>query len=427
MSAGQIVVATSIPPTLSRRNAGRAIDADYQRLCIRSWLKCGFRVLSINHPDEIADLAASYPDVSFIPTQRDASAMSGRRTPYIADLLRALIEAEGDVVGVINSDLVFEPSAAWRASLPGLVGDAVVTGQRHDATSLLDGTFRKYYWGFDFFFFDSKTARDLIETAMPFAMGLAWWDYWFPAASSLKGRRVLTLERPTVAHLIHKEPQLDDSWRALAIDFAKFAMAESGKYRGVLPAAVNAVLPLCRELASMPELRWRNRGADTQIGQIAVQFIPAITRDSTSVPVDDGGSVQASRDLRPTNVFHRFAERLAAGEALERAKRLEREGRVSEAQDHFQHAYDLTPEDFDLLCAFGEFRLREGDRAGAIELLRRAMAKESDSRAPYRGLAIALYQSGRQAEAREVLGIALSKWPDSLEAKELMSKFATGP
>ena len=48
---------------------------------------------------------------------------------------------------------------------------------------------------------------------MPFAMGLAWWDYWLPAALSLKGRQVLTLDRPTVAHLIHKEPSLDDSWR----------------------------------------------------------------------------------------------------------------------------------------------------------------------------------------------------------------------
>src|SRR5688572_3989433 len=222
MNNEAIAVATSIPPRLSRRDAGRTIDGAYQTLCIRSWLACGFRVISVNHPDEIPALAAAYPEVSFTATERNASAVSGRRTPYVADLLRALVDAPEIVLGIINSDLVFEPSAAWQTWLPGVTADAVVTGQRHDASSLLEGTFRKYYWGFDFFFFDRRSARDLLETATPFAMGLPWWDYWLPAALSLRGRQVLTLERPTVAHLIHKEPSLDDGWRQLAMSFATF-------------------------------------------------------------------------------------------------------------------------------------------------------------------------------------------------------------
>jgi tetratricopeptide (TPR) repeat protein len=425
MSAEEIVVATSIPPSLSRRNAGRAIDADYQRLCVRSWLDCGFRVVSINHPDEIADLAASYPDLSFVPTERDASAIAGRRTPYIADLLRALIETQGAALGIINSDLVFEPSTAWRTWLPGAVHDAVVMGQRHDANSLLTGSFRKYYWGFDFFFFDVKAALDLVETATPFAMGLAWWDYWLPAAASLKGRSIVALERPTVAHLVHKEPQLDDGWRQLAIEFAKFIRAGAGKYRGVLPPSVSAVLPLCNELAQMPELRWRNRGADRQIGQIAVQFVPAITRNVTTVPAYEGLTVPAiADDLLLANVFRRFAERLSAGEALERAKQLEQEGRIADARSHFQFAFERTPEDSDLLCAFGEFRLRQGEWPGAIELLREAIRDESDNRTAYRSLAVALYQGNRRPEARDVLEAALCKWPDFLDARELMAKLA---
>ncbi|MGH8508566.1 MAG: tetratricopeptide repeat protein, partial [Gammaproteobacteria bacterium] len=407
------------------RNAGHEIDADYQRLCIRSWLDCGFRVLSINHPDEIGGLAASHPDISFIPTERDASAISGRRMPYIADLLRALIERDGAVAGIINSDLVFEPSAAWRGWLPGAVRDAVVTGQRHDATSLFTGTFRKYYWGFDFFFFDIKTAGDLIETAMPFAMGLAWWDYWLPAAASLKGRHVMTLERPTVAHLIHKEPQLDDSWRQLAMSFANFIMSEAAKYRGVLPPAVSAVLPLCRDLAQMPELRWRNRGADAQIGQIAVQFIPAITRDSTNVPADAGGVAKpTSGDWSSADVFSRFAERLSAGEALERGKQMERQGRVVEARGDYQYAFERTPEDCDLLSAFGGFRLRQGDWIGASELLRKAIENDPNNPSTHCNLAVALHRGNRRTEAREVLEGALSRWPNSTDARELMAKFS---
>ena len=424
-----IVVATSIPPVLSRRNAGRAIDSEYQKLCLRSWLDCGFRVVSVNHLDEIAGLAAIYPEVSFVATNRDASAVSGRRTPYIADLLCALIDAPEPVVGIINSDIVFEPSPAWQTWLPRAVGKAVVTGQRLDATSLLAGTFRKYYWGFDFFFFDIKSARYLVDTAMamPFAMGLAWWDYWLPAALSLAGRHIVTLERPTVAHLIHKEPQLDDSWRQLAIHFAKFIVTEATKHGGTLPPGVSAVLPLARALSQMPEQRWRNRGADAEIGQIAVQFIPAITTNAVSVPaLQDPIAAGSPDEISPPSVFRRFDERLAAGEALERAKRLAREGRVLEASGNFEYALDRTPLDVDVLSAFGEFRVRRGDAAGAIDLLRRAVKNNPEGPAVYAVLAIALDQCERRAEAIETLEDALSRWPDFGEARALISKMSIG-
>ena len=425
MSAGQIAVATSIPPGLLRRNAGHAIDNAYQRLCLNSWLDCGFRVMSVNHPDEIPDLAQAYPEVSFVPASGDASAVSGRRTPYIADLLGTLIEAPEPVTGIINSDLVFEPSPSWQTWLPNTVGDAVVTGQRHDATSLLDGTFRKYYWGFDFFFFDHKSARDLLETASPFAMGLPWWDYWLPAALSLKGRRVLTLERPTVAHLIHKEPSLDDGWRQLAMNFASFIVEEAAKCRGPLPQGVSEVLPLCRSLTQMPELRWRNRGADTEIGQIAVHYVPAIIRTVPTVP---GGNIEVATPtpdtLAPATVFNRFTERLSSGEALERAKHLERERKVSEAEANFRYAFNRTPRDFDLLCAFGEFLLRQGNAAGAADLLRRAIESDPDNRAPHGPLAIALYQSVGRSEAIDVLAKGIAKWPDFEPLRDLMTKIS---
>src|SRR5262245_29506916 len=323
MTGGTIAVATSIPPILSRRNAGRAIDSDYQRLCIRSWRDCGFRIVSVNDAEEIPALAGAYPEISFIAADRNASAISGRKTPYIADLLSPLLEAPEPVVGIINSDVVFEPSSAWQAWLPRVASDALLTGQRHDATSLLDGTFRKYYWGFDFFLFKREAAYELLETAMPFAMGLSWWDYWLPAAFALKGRQVLTLERPAVAHLIHKEPYLDDSWRELAVNFATFVAQQTANSRTPLPAGMAALLPLCREIAQMPEGRRRNRNADAQISQIAVQFIPAITRKVVSAPMDEAKAASlSSSTMIPGGVFQRFEERLSAGEALERAKRL---------------------------------------------------------------------------------------------------------
>ena len=106
-----IAVATSIPPSLTRRDNGEVLP-DYQDLCVQSWIGNGFRVLSINDPDEIPALARRYPDVTFVATTRNASEWTGRKNPYIADLLLALNQADEPVLGIINSDLLFEPSLA---------------------------------------------------------------------------------------------------------------------------------------------------------------------------------------------------------------------------------------------------------------------------------------------------------------------------
>jgi tetratricopeptide (TPR) repeat protein len=397
------------------------MDSEYQTLCVRSLLDCGFRVLSINHADEIPALAAGYPQVSFIEATRDASAIWGRRTPYIADLLHALMNAPEPVAGIVNSDVVFEPSQAWRTWLPAAAAGGLVMGQRHDATSLSDGTFRKYYWGFDCFFFPLGAARELLDSAMPFAMGIAWWDYWLPAALSMRGRHVLTLERPAIAHLIHKDPMLDESWRQAAIRFAQFIMREAEKSRGPLPPAVRAVLPICAELAQMPELRWRNRGADGLISQIAVRFIPAITGDAQRVDAADESETESSSGtMTPSRVFRGFSERLSAGEALESAKRLEHDGQTVEARNAFEQALLRTPRDHDVLCTFGEYKLRNGDPLGAAELLRRGIETDPENGRPYCSLALALNQSGATGEAVNVLKKALAERPNLADVAELL-------
>src|SRR5262249_35572871 len=151
-ASDRIVLATSIPPSLSRKNAGRDISGVYQKLCIGSWIACGFRVLSINDADEVPALAAQFPEVEFVPVSRNASAISGRKNPYIADVLRALLDTPENAFGIINADLVFETSTAWQARLPSALERALVVAQRHDTSSLLDGAFRVYFWGFDAFF-----------------------------------------------------------------------------------------------------------------------------------------------------------------------------------------------------------------------------------------------------------------------------------
>src|SRR5262249_14254795 len=299
-----IAVATSIPPTLARKDAGRDADREYQRLCLSSWLECGFRVMSINAADEVAALAGRYPEITFIESMKAVHPGSGGKTPYIADLLDALIAAREPVLGIINSDIVFEPSSAWREQLPKLVNSAVVTGQRHDATSLAKGTFRKYYWGFDYFFFDRDAAQRLATSAADFAMGLAWWDYWLPASASMNGRDVVVLDRPTVAHLVHKEPYLDTGWRRMGFEFARFIEREARARSEAVPPSIGALLPSCRQLAGIPVDSPPSHEIDLKISQMALDYIPQLTR--SALTFDRGQptpQAEANKDqLTPTIV-----------------------------------------------------------------------------------------------------------------------------
>jgi hypothetical protein len=458
-----VAVATSIPPNLSRNNAGHRLDHEYQKVCIASWFQCGFRVLSVNAASEIPQLKARYPDVVFVTAGRSASLEPSK--PLIADLLGALAAASEPVLGIINSDIVFEPSSAWQERLPDLVEYAVVTGQRNDASSLLEGTFRKYYWGFDHFFFDHAAAHDLKANARNFAMGLAWWDYWLPACASFNGRSVVAVERPCVAHLIHKEPYLDAGWREMGLEFARFVDLRARERHGIVPPAINPLLANCHVLATMTNGMTGDGQIDMRISQLAVDYVPQLTRNVVNLDrnraVSKSATITENGRLTPDNIFRKFEERLQAGEQLERAKRLERENRIVEAEVDFRAARAQTPRDFDLLCAFGEHLLRRRDYqhaadllqkaaeqnpdscrlmnslaaalralnryAEAIACLERAREAEPDDQATYCNIALTLNESGRRTDAIQILETALIKWPDFKAAAELKDQLCGRP
>src|SRR5439155_25336785 len=103
-----IVVATSIPPNVVRYENGCNVGQKYQRDCIESWLRAGFRVISLNFPDEIPELASRHPEIDFTPIDRDNSAILGRRTPLLLDILTALEDQKEEIVGIVNADILLE-------------------------------------------------------------------------------------------------------------------------------------------------------------------------------------------------------------------------------------------------------------------------------------------------------------------------------
>jgi hypothetical protein len=170
-----IVVATSIPPEISRRDAGREVGRHYQTECVRSWIASGFRVLSLNQPEEIPELSDRHPGVRFIPISRDASWLSGRKNPLIADLLTALASQPEPIVGIINSDILLEAPERWRPIIGADIVNSVVMGHRCDIESRSSVVGPRFTRGFDYFFFERNAIGDILEGAPAFALGLPWW------------------------------------------------------------------------------------------------------------------------------------------------------------------------------------------------------------------------------------------------------------
>src|SRR5262249_2395869 len=137
------------------------------------------------------------------------------------------------------------------ANLPPLVSGAVITGHRNDATSLSKGVLRRFWPGFDYFFFDKATAEVLRDDALPFAMGLPFWDYWLPVAAAITGRDVRSLERPAVVHLMHSHGYQPKALGDFTRIFANFVLKHSSRATGPAPRCVSAILPICHAIAAL--------------------------------------------------------------------------------------------------------------------------------------------------------------------------------
>jgi len=419
-------------------------------------------VVSVNSDDEIETLAPRFPEVNFVKTNRNASAWTGRKNPYIADLLSALADAPEPVVGVVNSDLIFESSTVWREGLASLavLDDTIVIGHRYDATSLLTGTFRRFWPGFDYFFFAKSFVGVLTEDAMPFAMGLPFWDYWLPAAAATRKREVLVVENPRVTHLMHTHGYDPAALVVFAQFFASFIVKNSDQASGQVPECISAIVPTCRAILTLRKGVQREEDEILRkVTEIMTLFLPIIRKRGIRYgPLSADSSdttTQSGNDLTVANVFANFQRRFEAGEAFERAKGFALQNKPAEAAAEFHAALRQAPADFEVLLSFGGFAFSHGNVGAALQLLEKAVGYQPQTGKALNSLGVVLHAAGRRDEAidtfkkllridsqfkdayaslafvlfegkqhREALYFlrqALTKWPDFTDAQNLYS------
>jgi tetratricopeptide (TPR) repeat protein len=366
-ASGTIVVATSIPPSLSRFDHGQQVGAAYQELCVSSWLACGFKIISVNHREEISALAQRFPAVQFIATERDLQHLTGRRNPYIADLLLALADRPEPVAGIINSDIVFEPGPEWSASLPQLTRKNVILAQRFGTGSLRQGLLCRYSGGFDAFFFEKSLAARVAAKSPPYGMGIPWWDFWLPMAFAVEGKRVAVCKAPRIVHLDHHAGWQWALWRRYGIIFAEFLEANLP----APPPALAPVLAALRNLAPGIDCQEPNEELQNLLKELAKASVLTLRANRVSAAMQSSilssAAAEASSAPDPSHgspledVFAFFATRVAAGEALYRGNRAAEKGDTAAADAFYRDALEKTPFDCNLMIRYGRFLLQLSD------------------------------------------------------------------
>jgi Tfp pilus assembly protein PilF len=363
---------------------------DYDRLCVESWIACGFRVLGINTAGEIPALAARYPGVEFIAAERSAQALFARNTPFIADMMSVLAAQPEPVLGIVNCDLLFEPVAAWQDLISLIEQKIVLTGQRLDVRTLEGGALHQYFPGFDYFFFGREAAAALSTSTLPFSMGLPWWDYWCPLSLASRGFRLQCLASPVVLHLAH-ESRTDArtmTWRRLAAQFARGLLQDTKECAP--PLDWESLVETCALLDSASDAALENGACDGEIIRLSEFAVPLIA----GVPVELG-----SAPATPAPYFADIPRRKVAGQALHLALMEEKRRQFEAARAHYVTATQNAPQDPGVLSSCGNFFFRQGDMERAASLLNRAVEYAPDSAMLLNSLGSALGQIGRDDEA----------------------------
>lgn len=187
-----ITIATSLAPSKDLHN---------QCMAINSWLKLGFKVISMNSAEEIAVLQPFFSDIEFVQAHRDGRHKFTKPYIYFDDCLAYFAKCESKICGIVNSD-IYLLKEEFYALLTKEAVHSFVYGCRIDVQSLEDLNGEFFELGFDYFFFDKQIVSYYPQSN--FLIGLPMWDFWvvlIPIYFRIPVKKVITSH---AYHIIHK-------------------------------------------------------------------------------------------------------------------------------------------------------------------------------------------------------------------------------
>lgn len=186
----EITIATSLAPG----------NITIQKQAISSWINLGFKVVSINVPEEIEIIKDNYPNVTFVQANRSAKEKYGKPYIYFDDVLAYLEQFRSNICGIVNSDIILK-GQDFKEIICREAIDSLVFGARINIENFNNLNGVVYKWGFDYFFFDKKLIPCYPKEE--FCLGQPWWDWWIILCPILKGFKVKKIVNPFAYHIKH--------------------------------------------------------------------------------------------------------------------------------------------------------------------------------------------------------------------------------
>lgn len=175
------------PPKVEIVTSIRPGELDRQQPAIRSWLKLGFRVTSVNHARHIAGLNQHYPGVRFQPVR--ASTFSTASQIALKDVLAPLRQSSASILGLLSPDVLILADDALTPFL-------ATTLTSNQATLLYDyAPDNSYTSCFNLFFFNRAFLHALPVPKARF--GAPWSNEWLALQALRQNARLQRLD----AHL----------------------------------------------------------------------------------------------------------------------------------------------------------------------------------------------------------------------------------
>lgn len=188
-------------------NNGNPDDLLNQQMAVKSWIRTGFRVLSVNTKEEIAASCGFFSEVEFVEPSRTGLKQYGKPIPYIYDMLKILEEKSGqadEICGIINSDIILRGlTASGLQRLLEEQGECILCLHRYDIDTSedMDGTY--YFSGIDAFFMRRKSIR--IFEISDCALSKPEWDHWIVYSAVKNKLQVKEIKNALAFHIRHRQ------------------------------------------------------------------------------------------------------------------------------------------------------------------------------------------------------------------------------
>jgi hypothetical protein len=181
---------------------------DKQIVAVKSWIKAGYKVVSMNCPEEIK-LLKDFKDVEFVPTHRHNEKIF-KRPHVIASALIDYLKDRGEEYNLIlNSDIIIHDNGNTE-KIKELSKSGVVIMNRRDFNVSMDEDTKIFDSGFDGFFINYKYLDIFPQTLL--CLGQCFWDYWIPYNVIQAGVKLYKFNEPYLFHQKHNTQYSHANW-----------------------------------------------------------------------------------------------------------------------------------------------------------------------------------------------------------------------